>query len=737
MPMWIFQHKELVAGLILSAALVLPYYFALKYERFRIVEGRHVSIFFAVWAAAFSLEYFILGPASYISMETDGRFFTFLYYLANNFNGLRFSHELAGGQDVWAFMPGGQYFSPERLLLNIFDPWVVLLLHKLMVGALGFFGCYLLARRFDGENRAISVAVAAFFPVSHLYLLDYSVEFSTGFAAIPWGVYACTVRTRQKGFIFWVLLASVILAAAPPVKVFPALFLALVGFALLRPDIDYRKAVAGFSFIVAVSILNWHEVLYAYLQISPFASRGVGLNSGAVTMAGIIPEAFTALKDLWLSIILMVPTWLLAASMIVLAVTRDRFFLKSLGVLVWFFVTIVLVNVFPWQIVGMGFMKALEHDNMRLSLAVLAVPIAARALALICAPKSDPTVFSRFLRPDVAILAIALSILTWNKFLNASKFVAFGGQTNRLEYRDLKNPVWKSADDYRVVTPFGTPRPNVTAAYYGLDSFDGSSLLQPKTWNDYWRSIRRLPAFKGSGGSRTPARITPDWRFLNGQTYDIAAHVRLDLLRIANVRYVLSALPLKGDGLKLIVTPKAGEHIRTPAGTFASKADYVSYRIRRIFDPGRYFIYELSSALPKVFVARGIETVAGNIAMDVLSDRVEATALSRTIIVSQTDARRLGQPRDMKIEAAQKVADGYDITIDAPRGGILVLNNNYLPFWQARADGRPLTIVPANAIHMAITVPPGAREITVRYSRPLLREKITGFLIDGNIFVSR
>ena len=725
--MWIFQHKELIAGLILSGALTIPYYFVLKLERFRIVDSRHVSVFFILWAAAFSLEYYVLGPASYISMETDSRLFTFLYYLANNFNGLRFSHEMAGGQDVWAIMPGIQYFSPERLLLNILDPWIVLLLHKVMVGALGFFGCYLLAREFDGGNRAVAVAVAAIFPVSHIYLLDFSVEFSTGFAAIPWGVYACTVRTRGGNFIIWVLLAAILLAPAPPVKIFPALFITLAGFALLRPDINYRRTFAGFFFIVAVSILNWHEVLYAYLKIGPFSSRGLGSDHGAVTMAGIFADSFTALKVLWYSILFWVPTWLLGVSMIVLAAAWDRFFLKSIGMLVWFSVAIVFVNVFPWQTVGMDFMNGLEHGNLRLSITVLVIPVAARALALACAPKFSMVNPARFFRPEIAILAVALAILTWNKYLHAAQFVAFGGQNNRLEYRDLKNPAWKLAGEYRVVTPFDTPRPNVVAAYYGFESFDGGSLLQPKTWNDYWRSLRRLPPFKGSDSSREAARIRPDWRFLKGETYDIAGHVRLDLLRIANVRYILSAFPLKGDGLKLVVRPGADEHIRTPPGAFKSKADYVSYRIRRIFDPGRHFIYEVSNALPRVFVARGLETVEDGIATNLLHDRVEATAMSGTIVVSEKDARSLGEAREMKIEAAEKVADGYDVTIDAPRGGILVLNNNYLPFWQAHADGKPLTIVPANAIHMAIKVPPGAQEITFRYARPLLREKIAGF----------
>ena len=166
-------------------------------------------------------------------------------------------------------------------------------------------------------------------------------------------------------FVFWIVLAAIILASAPPVKIFPALLLSLAGFAILRPDMDYRKAVAGFSLIIIVSILNWHEVLYAYLKINPFASRGVGSAPSAVTMAEVMADAFTAMKTLWFTTIWWVPACLFGASMIVLTVVRDRFFLKALGVLAWLSVAIIFVNVFPWQVVGMDFMKALEHGNMQ------------------------------------------------------------------------------------------------------------------------------------------------------------------------------------------------------------------------------------------------------------------------------------------------------------------------------------------------------------------------------------
>ena len=72
--------------------------------------------------------------------------------------------------------------------------------------------------------------------------------------------------------------------------------------------------------------------------------------------------------------------------------------------------------------------------------------------------------------------------------------------------------------------------------------------------------------------------------------------------------------------------------------------------------------------------------------------------------------------------------DGYNISVEAPEGGTLILNNYYVKFWEARAGSEPLEIFPANAVHMAVAVAVGATEIQVRYKRPLLRETILSLL---------
>jgi len=70
------------------------------------------------------------------------------------------------------------------------------------------------------------------------------------------------------------------------------------------------------------------------------------------------------------------------------------------------------------------------------------------------------------------------------------------------------------------------------------------------------------------------------------------------------------------------------------------------------------------------------------------------------------------------------VADGFDIKLKASKGGLVLINNSYLPYWKAWGDGKSLKVVPANAIQMAIAILPGTKQLKVRYKRPLLREKI-------------
>lgn len=64
------------------------------------------------------------------------------------------------------------------------------------------------------------------------------------------------------------------------------------------------------------------------------------------------------------------------------------------------------------------------------------------------------------------------------------------------------------------------------------------------------------------------------------------------------------------------------------------------------------------------------------------------------------------------------------VSVDVPPGGeqVLVLNDAWYPGWEARLDGRPASILPANLAVRGVLVPPGHHTVSFRYPVPLSLE---------------
>lgn len=67
-----------------------------------------------------------------------------------------------------------------------------------------------------------------------------------------------------------------------------------------------------------------------------------------------------------------------------------------------------------------------------------------------------------------------------------------------------------------------------------------------------------------------------------------------------------------------------------------------------------------------------------------------------------------------------------DIAVEAQRGGVLVLNDVWHPWWFAEVDGMPAKILRANGIFRAVVLPRGARQVTFRFEplRGLIRRAL-------------
>jgi hypothetical protein len=645
------------AALIASVVVATAFYFAVRPG-----HGLSFAKVFPLWLAAFVFEFVFLGPFSYVGMESEGNLAVAMdYFLAHGHDGGRFMHRFGGGQDAYVWFLGMQYVQPEKWLFALLPTWLAIALAKLMVGALGFVGTYLLAKRVapDGERAALALACA--FPVAHTYLTDFSTSFGTGFAAIPLAVYWCVGCTRLPGYWWRVAASAAILACADPIKVFPTLALSFVAGAILIDNVRPVRAILALFACVVLSILNWHELIYALATLAPEIARGLGMNvEHSTSVAAAAQATLYFLRDVWL------PAGLIVVSLALLARHADGYIVRAVAACVTVFVAIVAALAFPWNKVGLPIAARISHLYMILTFAVIATPIAARALARVRSPQ-----------PALLVLAVAVGVLAWDKAIDLARLFALGGQAVYHRIDALARPDWAPQPGWRTVTLYDLPHPNITAAYYGFDAFDGQLNLNPTPYAEHWIEVLHGNQHHGLG-----TRPGWYWEYWDGRSYDIERHMRLDLLAAANVRYIFSPLPLKSDALKLLHAAPREKWARVRPEFFDGIGAYVRHRLRLIFEAGDVFVYELPTALPRAFA----------------EERVTVTE-------------------------AKPVRDGYDVAVEAPEGGMLTLNQMPSPFWRAEdQSGNDLAVAAADRIHMQVRVAPGTTLVRFRYARPLLRE---------------
>ena len=216
--------------------------------------------------------------------------------------------------------------------------------------------------------------------------------------------------------------------------------------------------------------------------------------------------------------------------------------------------------------------------------------------------------------------------------------------------------------------------------------------------------------------------------------WDVDNYISLPLLATANVRFIISPIPIKSDELKLVDGPDALPLIYRQKyfKSLDEKLTYYTWYVKRFIEPWKVYIYEIPYALPRVYVAKGLIVADDDWSEMKFFDAISQHALSKAIVVRSEHGKMLNAAlnstvKPIRIKDYQLVGDGFDIRLDGAGGGVVVLNAAPQPFFRAFADGIEVPLVPANGIQIAVPVPAGAAVLKVRYRRPTLREKIKGY----------
>ena len=706
------------AGFVLffSVSIALLYYFLKSTD----ISRRSARWLGVAWIAATTAEFWAFGPYSFIAMGDEGNLvYPLLSYLGSNVIGGNFSHPVMGGSASKIMMAkGAAFFDLEKFLFENFPPWIALAVHKVSYMVVAYAGSYNLLRKFHGAPRLGAASLAAIGTLSVDFFFRSSLWFGLSLGLIPLTLYLLA-RTERRGGLSGLLpllgvaglqaISSIAGHSAFPVA--GAIFLyPFLGRPRLLPMA--LLTIAAIGLLSAINWYGWITELWSFLDYSTktnadWTARFTGfLDHFREATSWGFTGFFTTVLSLFAVATLAVlrPVQALIGAMVLA-------FCVSIGP--------VLDN-FPWQDFGLETLNAIRFHRVGWAFNFLALIVGAQALSAVA---KRPGGRAKYLSL-VLCGALAVGVFGYEKAKNAVFFLDDGGQSVHGKIGNLRQRPWASGEHFRVVSlPFDFPP--TAALSYGLRTFDGYQGMSTRTLNAYWTRIRRvgphadtpIAAFPVTEAKYSITRRRPgdtaalDYKSLAEIAFDQYSDSRL--LRVANVRYVLSYLPLVSPNLRQIDGPTEYQVPRQ-----MPLPQWLLSRLHFIFAPPDIRVYDLGEPLPIAYFGRAVHGVSPAADVEESYRLVKELALDRTIVAAEADAGLLRNAVQAaaRVIGTREVANGYDIDVEAPAGGVLVLNSPYLPFWKATADGKPLRVRPVNKIHMAVSVPRVAGKIEFRYS---------------------
>lgn len=694
-----------------------------------------------VWIAISLIEYVMLGPRSFIWMDDEGDLLVTHYNLLRHFHpGGQYSHLIQSGADAYgSFFYGSAYFSVDQFLLGALPIWLGVAIHKTCVFAFGAWGTYILCRKGTGCSRIAAFAFGALFTV--MFYRMQIVTFGTGlnFSLLPLGAYLCVVRSGRPRYYTGVMVYAVVFATFAGFHGIPPMLATLAVTMVLLGKIHVRIAFAGI--VVALAFLiNNAESFTALISLSPTSARGSTDYGVSLPFVSSFVSGFeSGLQQAAFSAPVMSGSILFAGLVSVLC--RDwRLLARFVIAFAIPPIAIALFIALPWEKVGLSPIRQAPVGYAVFGLLPMAVLGGAQAVdkieMVVVQGRLGLSRCFRFI-PSAATLCIAAIVLFQYKAHNFQAWLTTAGQSMYATIDNMRTQSWVPSEPFRAISirhKQMQPEQNIFMSFYGIPMFDAWINLTPIEHAAYWR----YGIHKGKNSWGTDLGL--DWRFLDGQNrfhYRLGEQVSLSLLALANVRYVFAPVPLMGPNLRYVDGPPHPPFDKGLMKVTGAAADYKGssrrltldrwrWQLGRVFDYGKVYIYEIEGSLPRVYAARDLLVVPDE--MDWLSffAQVETRGPQRTAVVRARDARHMtAGTATADVRNFQLVEDGFDIAIAAPEGGVIVVNAVRQPFFNATVDGVPVPAVSVNGIQTAVSVPPGARELKIRYHRPTAGEKLT------------
>ena len=387
----------------------------------------------------------------------------------------------------------------------------------------------------------------------------------------------------------------------------------------------------------------------------------------------------------------------------------------------------------------LGFLIGFQFDRVYLVIPFLAAAVAAISLDLV--PEDWQMHFTEggrqkwSFRVRILTCSLAVALVLWQSVLANKRILmeVAGGSNFATLYQNPE--IQQLATETRQAPPFrvatiatqGGPALHPSYAWaYGLETVDGYVLLYPKRYQEFWEQVIG-PLIKGDRqrynyfhywGSRvylfSPSEGLPresELRFGN--------YYRLELLSLANVRYIISPFPVHDERLSLLPSAVRDEQVRWASRGKKSKL----LDILRGHCPGMpLFVYENRQTFPRYFLVGGARVFEDKKALlAALSQATQADLRSTAYLVRGDTAgiplEQLGN-QSGKVTILRQTSDQVELRVDAESTVILVAANSYSPYWRATIDGYAAPLFPTYHAFQGVVVPAGTHRVCFNYEPP-------------------
>jgi hypothetical protein len=324
----------------------------------------------------------------------------------------------------------------------------------------------------------------------------------------------------------------------------------------------------------------------------------------------------------------------------------------------------------------------------------------------------------------IAFLAALFLLSVPRKMYNVRSWVEHGSY-----FQVLHNPIIR---DFARTHPLGNNPYRIEGFQlfqvqfqaYGLETLGGYFPFYGRRFYDYGE---RLSAGLDNGDAGARAVMAKFRR--RGSRATMHANARrpqhrlgefysLDLLSLANTRYIFSRDPLTDE--RLVELRRAAR----PWNSMSMREKAIASFNANFTGLRDIYIYENPRALPRFFVVNAVRPFrdAPTLLSALTDASIEQLAAAAWVVEKDLPQPPQGmQSGPSRVEILDYKPDQVRLRIEASHAGILVGTNSFSPWWHCVSNGANCRIFPAYHAFWGVVIDKGTSEIEFRYRPPYAR----------------